>query len=98
ATGIDLAGEVSGTVRPLAEWYPVDVGTVSFGQGMSVRPLQLTVAYPAIANGGTVSRPYVVAARRDADGEHRTAPATVTHVVTTETAATLREMLLSTVD
>jgi cell division protein FtsI/penicillin-binding protein 2 len=97
-TGIDLAGEVSGTVRPQAEWYPVDVGTASFGQGMSVTPLQLTVAYAAIANGGTIYRPYVVAARRDADGEHRTAPVTVTHVVTSETAATLREMLLSTVD
>ncbi len=97
-TGIDLAGEVSGTVRPLAEWYPVDVGTASFGQGMSVTPLQLAVAYAAIANGGTVYRPYVVAARRDADGEHRTAPVAVTHVVTSETAATVRGMLLSTVD
>jgi cell division protein FtsI/penicillin-binding protein 2 len=97
-TGIDLAGEVTGTVRPLAEWYPVDVGTASFGQGMSVTPLQLAVAYAAIANGGTVYRPYVVTARRDADGEHRTAPVAVTRVVTTETAATLRGMLLSTVD
>ncbi len=97
-TGIDLAGEVSGTVRPIAEWYPVDVGTASFGQGMSVTPLQLAVAYSAIANGGTVYRPYVGAIRRDADGEHRTAPVAVTHVVTPDTAATLRGMLLSTVD
>ena len=97
-TGIDLAGEVSGTVRPLAQWYPVDVGTASFGQGMSVTPLQLAVAYAAIANGGTIYRPFVVAARRDADGEHRTAPVAVTHVVTPDTAATLRGMLLSTVD
>ncbi|HEY8649244.1 MAG TPA: penicillin-binding transpeptidase domain-containing protein, partial [Candidatus Limnocylindria bacterium] len=87
-----------GTVRPLAEWYPVDVGTASFGQGMSVTPLQLAVAYAAIANGGTIYRPFVVAARRDADGEHRTAPVAVTHVVTPDTAATLRGMLLSTVD
>ena len=97
-TGIDLAGEVSGTVRPIAEWYPVDVGTASFGQGMSVTPLQLAVAYSALANGGTVYRPYVVAIRRDADGEHRTAPVAVTQVVTPDTAATLRGMLLSTVD
>ena len=97
-TGIDLAGEVSGTVRPLAEWYPVDVGTASFGQGMSVTPLQLAVAYAAIANGGTLYRPYVVAVRRDADGEHRTAPVAVRQVVTAETAATLRGMLLATVD
>jgi cell division protein FtsI/penicillin-binding protein 2 len=97
-TGIDLAGEVSGTLRPLAEWYPVDVGTASFGQGVSVSPLQLAMAYAAIANGGTLYRPYVVASRRDADGEHRTAPVAVSTVVTTDTAATLRSMLLSTVD
>jgi cell division protein FtsI (penicillin-binding protein 3) len=97
-TGVDLAGEVSGTVRPLVEWYPVDVGTASFGQGMSVSGLQLAMAYAAIANGGTLYRPYVVASRRDADGEHRTAPLAVTQVVTTETAATVRGMLLSTVD
>lgn len=97
-TGVDLAGEVSGTVRPLAEWYPVDVGTASFGQGMSVSPLQLAMAYAALANGGTLYKPYVVTSRRDADGEHRTAPVAVTHVVTPETAATLRGMLLSTVD
>jgi len=97
-TGVDLAGEVSGTVRPLAEWYPVDVGTASFGQGVSVSPLQLAMAYAALANGGTLYRPYVVASRRDADGEHRTAPAAIRQVVTPDTAATLRAMLLGTVD
>jgi cell division protein FtsI (penicillin-binding protein 3) len=97
-TGVDLAGEVSGTVRPLAEWYPVDVGTASFGQGVSVSPLQLAMAYAALANGGTLYRPFVVASRRDADGEHRTAPVAVSQVVTPETAATLRGMLVSTVD
>jgi len=97
-TGVDLAGEVSGTLRPLPEWYPVDVGTASFGQGVSVSPLQLAMAYAALANGGTLFRPYVLASRRDADGEHRTAPVAVTQVVTTETAVTLRGMLLSTVD
>jgi len=39
-----------------------------------------------------------VASRRDADGEHRTAPVAVDQVVTPETAATLRDMLLATVD
>ena len=97
-TGVDLSGEVSGTLRPSAEWYPVDVGTASFGQGVSATPLQLALAYAALANGGTLYRPYVVASRRDADGEHRTAPVVVSRPVSTETAATLRSMLLATVD
>ncbi len=97
-TGIDLAAEASGAVRPLAQWYPVDVGTIAFGQGIAVTPLQLAMAYSAIANGGTLYRPYVVAATRDADGEHRTAPVAVRSPITPDTANTLRGMLVSTVD
>jgi len=97
-TGVDLAAETGGSVRPLAEWYPVDLGTISFGQGIAVTPLQLAAAYAAIANGGTLFRPYVVATRRDADGEHRTAPVPVRQAVSPETAATLRTMLTATVD
>ena len=97
-TGIDLATEVAGTVRPLAEWYPVDVGTAAFGQGLTATPLQLACAYAAVANGGTLYRPYVVASWRDADGEHRTAPAATRRAMSPQTAATLREMLVSAVD
>jgi len=98
ASGIDLAGEATGDVRPLAEWYPVDLGTIAFGQGIAATPLQLATAYAAIANGGTLCRPYVVAARREADGEHRTAPVAVRRPISPETAATLRDMLTSAVD
>jgi cell division protein FtsI/penicillin-binding protein 2 len=97
-TGVDLAAEAVGAVRPLAEWYPVDVGTVAYGQGIAVTPLQLAMAYAAIANGGTLYRPYVVAATRDADGEHRTAPVAVRSPISADTADTLRAMLVSTVD
>ena len=97
-TGVDLASETGGSVRPLAQWYPVDLGTIAFGQGLAVTPLQLAAAYAAIANGGTLYRPFVVASRRDADGEHRTAPEPIRRVVSEQTAATLRAMLTSTVD
>jgi cell division protein FtsI/penicillin-binding protein 2 len=98
ATGIDLSAEAAGAVRPVAQWYPVDLGTVAYGQGIAVTPLQLAMAYGAIANGGTLYRPYVVAATRDADGEHRTAPVAVRSPISLDTADTLRAMLVSTVD
>ena len=97
-TGVDLAAEAGGAVRPLAEWYPVDLGTVAYGQGIAVTPLQLAMAYAAIANGGTLYRPYVVATARDADGEHRTAPVAIRTPISAETADTLRTMLVSAVD
>ncbi len=97
-SGVDLAAEASGSVRPLAEWYPVDLGTIAYGQGVAVTPLQLAAAYAAIANGGTLYQPYVVATRRDADGEHRIAPVASGRPISPDTAATVRQMLVSTVD
>src|SRR5712691_6267944 len=97
-TGVDLSAETGGIIRPIAEWYPVDLGTISFGQGLSITPLQLASAYAAIANGGTLYQPYVVASRRDADGEHRTAPVAVRRVISEETSAALVTMLTTTVD
>jgi cell division protein FtsI/penicillin-binding protein 2 len=97
-TGIDLASEVAGTVRPLAEWYPVDVGTAAYGQGLTATPLQLACAYAAVANGGTLYRPYVVAGWRDADGEHRTAPLATRRAMSPQNAVALRDMLVSAVD
>ncbi len=99
-SGVDLAAEAAGSVRPLQEWYPVDLGTAAFGQGLAVTPLQLAAAYAAIANGGTLYRPYVVAEVRGADGAvtRRAQPQAVRGVITPETAAIVREMLTSTVD
>jgi cell division protein FtsI/penicillin-binding protein 2 len=61
-TGIDLAGEVGGTLwLPGEEYYsPVNLYTNSFGQGVSVTPIQLINAVSAVANGGTLYKPYVM--------------------------------------
>jgi cell division protein FtsI/penicillin-binding protein 2 len=99
ATGVDLAAESTGTVRPLQEWYPIDVGTASFGQGLSATPLQVAAAYGAIANGGTLYRPYVVAEVRRADGSvQRTEPQALRRVIAPETASLMRDLLTNVVD
>lgn len=59
-TGIDLQGEVPGILRRKSEWLPIDVATASFGQGISVTPIQLLTAVSSIANGGYLIKPYVV--------------------------------------
>jgi cell division protein FtsI (penicillin-binding protein 3) len=83
-TGIDLPGESSGIVHPLRKWGPLDKAYVSFGQGISVTPLQLTVATAAIANEGTLLQPYIVAA---------TGPSVAGHPLRPETARTLKAMM-----
>lgn len=57
-TGIDLQGEVTGELRDT--WSEVDLATTTFGQGISITPLQLITAVNAVANGGKLMRPYIV--------------------------------------
>ncbi len=67
-TGIDLPGEATGILRKPSTWRQIDLANHAFGQGVAVTPMQLAVAYSAIANGGLVVRPYVVESIRDAQG------------------------------
>ncbi len=67
-SGIDLPGEAAGLLRPSAKWRTIELADHGFGQGVAVTPIQLATAYAAIANGGLVMRPYVVAAAYDSSG------------------------------
>jgi len=51
-TGIDLPGEAVGIMHSLKDTGPVEVATMSFGQGFQITPLQLLRAASAIVNGG----------------------------------------------
>jgi cell division protein FtsI (penicillin-binding protein 3) len=97
ATGIDLPGEASGIVHPLRKWGSLGKAYISFGQGISVTPLQLAAAVGAVANEGTLLRPYVVAATGRGPGERvqpvHARPPVTGHPIRPETARTLKVML-----
>ena len=59
-TGIDLNGEGSGILFPLDRVGPVELATTSFGQGVSVTPIQQITAVSAAINGGYLYKPYIV--------------------------------------
>ncbi|MEA1912651.1 MAG: penicillin-binding protein 2 [candidate division WOR-3 bacterium] len=59
-TGIDLPIEYSGKIPVLPRERDIRLATVSFGQGVSVTPLQMVMAYQAIANDGVLLRPRVM--------------------------------------
>jgi cell division protein FtsI (penicillin-binding protein 3) len=63
-TGVGFPEESSGLLRSWQRWRPLDHATISFGQGVSVTPLQLASAMGAIANDGLWLQPRLVAARR----------------------------------
>ncbi|MBD0370647.1 MAG: transpeptidase family protein [Pyrinomonadaceae bacterium] len=95
-TGVELPGETSGLVRPVARWQPTSMGSIAMGQEVGVTPLQMAAAFGAIANDGVRISPHLVREIRASDG-------TVTYqaqpeqrrVVSAETAKTLRGMLES---
>ena len=94
-TGIDLPGEVVGTVRPPSRWRTIDLATASFGQGVAVTPLQMVMAFSAVANGGLLMRPHLVDRVVDEDGKillrHR--PQVVRRVVSRATARAVAGIL-----
>lgn len=93
-SGVDLPGEAKGiTVR--LPWSDHLLANVSFGQGITVTPLQLANAYAVIANGGVLRRPYIVESVTDPEtGEvETTEPQEIRRVMSPETAAKMKVML-----
>ena len=62
-TKISLPNEQEGTLN---FQYNVEVANASFGQGMSVTPVQMVQALTSLANDGTIIRPYIVSKIEDA--------------------------------
>ena len=67
-TWIDLPGEVDGTLKKPREWSGRTRASMSIGYEVDVTPLQMLTAYSALANGGVLVKPYVVAERRSTKG------------------------------
>lgn len=94
-TGIDVPGEVSGMVRKPESWSAIDLATHAFGQGIATTPIQLAMAYAAIANGGFLMRPYVSRRVVGPQGEVllENQPHVVRRVISEKTAKLLAGML-----
>jgi cell division protein FtsI/penicillin-binding protein 2 len=98
-SGIELNTEVPGTIASLNEPGEVYAATASFGQGITTTPLQMAVAYGALANNGALMRPYVVAEKRYANGTVEVIqPTFVRQVVAPETAKKVAAMMVSVVE
>ena len=99
-THVGLSGEGEGMIRTPAsdDWYPVDLATNSYGQGLAVTPLQVLTAVSSLANGGVLMRPYVVS-RIATGGEVRTfQPVQVRRTVSEDTARTVMRMMYEVVE
>jgi cell division protein FtsI/penicillin-binding protein 2 len=88
-TGISLPGEVSGNINNLKKGKEIDFATASYGQGIAVTPLEMINSFSAIANGGILMKPFILADEK---------PEVVRRVISQETAKKVTDMMVSTVD
>ncbi len=101
-TGIDIAGEVGGTVwDPASPNASGDLTTAqnAFGQGLTVTAVQLVAGYAAIANGGIMVTPHVIAGWTDSNGTYRpTVLPEGERIMKQQTAATVVQLLTGAID
>ncbi|HEY5157227.1 MAG TPA: penicillin-binding protein 2 [Anaerolineales bacterium] len=95
ATGIDLAQEASGHLKLPgdSDWYPVDLGTNAFGQGVSATPIQMVMAASALANDGKMVYPHVLFAQIQDGKQIDTKTQVVGTPISAGTAHTITDML-----
>ena len=67
-TGISLAGEVAGILKPTKEWSAISLGSIAMGHEVGVTAIQMASAYSAIANGGYLLKPRIIKQIMDHDG------------------------------
>ncbi|HXV26772.1 MAG TPA: penicillin-binding protein 2 [Candidatus Paceibacterota bacterium] len=98
-TGVDLPGEASGNIENLYSGRAINFLTASFGQGITVTPLQLAAGYSAIANDGKLMKPYIVdRVVRDGAVLYDAVPEVAGIPFSQKTAGQVRDMLVSVVD
>ena len=98
-TGVDSQGEALARLRPRNSWYPVDLATTGFGQGISVTPIELLTAFSAIANNGKIMWPHLVSSVQSSDGEGvQVVPKVQGAPISEKTAKVMTEILVNAVE
>ena len=94
-TGIDLQGEASGILIAEKNVKNVDLARIGFGQSIAVTPVQLLTAACSVINGGRLMQPYLLKEAIAPDGTvlYRAQPKAVSHPISEETSATMRDLL-----
>ncbi len=99
-TGIDLNGESSGILFKTENVGPVELATTSFGQGISVTPIQQVKAVSAAINGGSLYTPYIVESMLEPETNSvikSNVPNKEAQVISEDTSALVRHALESVV-
>jgi cell division protein FtsI (penicillin-binding protein 3) len=98
-TGIEYPAESSGRLRRPAQWSGLSQTSLAMGYELSVTPLQLLMAYGALANGGVLFEPHLLREVRSPEGEAliRTQVQPLRRVLPKEVTTALTDVLVTAV-
>ena len=98
-TGVALDTEVAGNISSLDKSSPIFTAQASFGQGLTVTPIQLALAFSAIASDGKMPKPYLVREVRYSNGKtDKFLPEISAQVISPRAAKLVTGMLTSVVE
>jgi cell division protein FtsI (penicillin-binding protein 3) len=94
-TSITLPGETAGKLKKPTEWSSVSKAYISFGYEISVTPIQMITGYAALINGGVLLEPQLISKEVNYNGHlvKEFTPKEVRKVISSETSATMRNLL-----
>ena len=98
-TGIELFESPGYVTKPTDEdAYNSRFANMTFGQGLNVTMMQIAAAFSAVINGGEYYKPTIVAGEVTENGEfkYQDSPEPVRQAISSETSATMRQMLYGT--
>ena len=99
-TGFDLLDETPGRLANPLKWSKLSLPTISFGQGVAVSPLQISMAYAAVANGGLLLSPRIIKEIKYDDGRHekKIGKREIRRTMSRKTAERMAELLCKAVE
>jgi cell division protein FtsI (penicillin-binding protein 3) len=99
-TAVAYPSESSGLLRKPANWSRFSQASLAIGYEISVTPLQMVLAYGAIANGGVLMQPRLVreVRSRDARVTQKFEPRVVRRVIPERVADDIRDVLVEVVE
>ncbi|MGH2574578.1 MAG: penicillin-binding transpeptidase domain-containing protein, partial [Ignavibacteria bacterium] len=99
-TGIDLPGEIKGSLKRPVDFSPVSLKYMAIGYEVLVTAIQMTNAYACVANNGLLMKPYIIKKELSENGTviRENHPSPVRNVISNSTARTLTELLYGVVE
>ncbi len=97
-TGIDQPNEQKGIIKNLLTKREIEVATASYGQGISMTPIQTVTALATLANGGNLVRPHIIKSIEYTNGNSNTIAINSKRVFQESSVKDVTNMLINVVD